>query len=104
MRPVVRAFFLAAMLLAASAPLARGEWSAPATVPTGGQGIEGLLLASGSAGQLLAWRTEQGPPGHMTPAASRALAAPGAPFGAARALPSSFASGPMVDLGGGRLA
>ncbi len=100
---------LAAVLVTSATlvPAAQAEWSTPATVSTGHEYITGLQLASGPGGELLAWHAEDGvgmPGRHPTIGASEALAQAGGSFGTQRSLPASYASGPMVNLGGGHLA
>lgn len=93
--------------MAAWAPAARAAWSAPVTVSARHSEVFDLQLASGPSADLLAWKYGDfiaskgifGPPGPRY-----AVAAPGGAFGPERRLPRSYASGPLVDLGGGHLA
>ncbi len=98
---------LALIATVALAPVAQGQWSVPATISVPHTFVGELQLASGPAGDLLAWKHEdmiypQGIAG--APGASYALAAPGGSFSTERRLPASYASGPTVNLGAGRLA
>lgn len=106
-RPLILAALVAVMaVMAARAPAARADWSAPVTVSAPHSSI-GLQLGSGPAGDWLAWQYVDlivakgifGPPG-----VRYAVAPPGGSFGPERPLPSSFARGQLVDLGGGRVA
>ncbi len=89
----------------APAPSPAAGWSPAVTVSAPHDAISNLGLASGHSGDLLSWHFDDlvppadqifGPPG-----ASYALAPVSGPFGESQALPSSYASGPMVALGGG---
>lgn len=95
------------MATAVLAPAVRAEWSAPVTISAPHNQIGGLQLASGPAGDLVAWKywdliDAKGIFG--TPRARYAVAGAGGSFGPERPLPASYAGGPMVNLGGGHLA
>jgi hypothetical protein len=97
----------AVVFLAAWAPSARAQWSAPVTISARHDQIGDLQLASGPFGDLLAWKCWDligakevfGPPG-----ARDSVAAAGGSFGPERQLPSAYASGPLVNLGEGHIA
>ena len=97
---------LASGSLFAAAPAALGAWSAPQTVSRPGAVAGVRAGASGSAGELLTLSVFQpGPHGASGPErVFETTARPGGAFGAPRPLPASYATGPMVDLGGGRVA
>ncbi|MGO9488992.1 MAG: hypothetical protein ACLQBB_08220 [Solirubrobacteraceae bacterium] len=70
--------------------------------------ISSLGIASGHTGDMVFWHFDEleapsdqifGPPG-----ASYAVAPPAGPFGVSQPLPASYASGPLIALGGGRVA
>ncbi len=97
-----------ALCAAAPTPSWAAGWSPPITVSTPHDAISNLGLASGHAGDMVSWHFDDlkppadeifGPPG-----ASYAVAAPFSPFGASKSLPASYASGPLVALGGGAVA
>jgi hypothetical protein len=95
------------VVTAVFAPAVRAKWSAPVTISAPHGQIGSLQLASGSTGDLVIWKYWDlidaegifGPP-----RASDAVAARGGSFGTQHPLPASYASGPMVNLGGGHLA
>jgi hypothetical protein len=97
---------LATVWLLAAAPVAHAAWTTPQTVSAPGGFARLRALASGPAGELVSFARAL--PARSGVAARErvydALAAPGAPFGPQRALPASYTSGPMVALGGGRVA
>jgi len=110
--PRARAWSVLVCALAVSAawaPAARAAWSAPVTVSAPHDAIDHVQLVTGLSGEaLLAWHHyDLVPPAREifgAPGTSEAIAAPGGAFGAERSLPASYASGPLVDLGQGRLA
>lgn len=83
-------------------------WSPAVTVSAPHEIIGNLGLASGPSGDMVFWRFyDLAPPAHQIfgpPGASYAVAPPSGPFGAPRRLPASYASGPLLALGGGRVA
>ena len=104
-----RLLILAAVVvvMAAWVPAARAAWSAPVTVSAPHSWIDSLQLASGPYGDLLAWRYEDliVAKGIFGPSGARyAVAPPGGSFGPERQLPNRYASGPLVNLGGGLFA
>jgi hypothetical protein len=97
--------------LAASAPVAPAAaagWSAPVTVSAGRTLISAPQLMSGPAGERLAWTYWDQRPGTTTSfgplRAADAIAPPNGAFGAERRLPSSYATGQLVNLGRGKVA
>jgi hypothetical protein len=105
-RPLVLVALVAVM--GAWTPAARASWSAPTTVSEPHDAIGGLQLASGSTADLLTWSYyDLVPPARQifgAPGARYAVARSGGPFGPERRLPASYASAPMVNLGGGHVA
>ena len=93
---------------AAPTPSAAAGWSPSVTVSAPHDAISNLALASGAGADMLSWRFyDLKPPPHQIfgpPGASYAVARPSGLFGAQRALPASFASGPLITLGGGGVA
>ncbi len=87
-------------------PVARGAWSAPVTISRPGEPLGSLQLASGPTGDLLAWQVSEYSAARkaLVTHASYALARAGGPFEAERHFPARYGSGPLVNLGGGRLA
>ncbi len=107
---VVLGLFGTVALCAAAAPTPSpaAGWSPPVTVSAPHNAISNLGLASGPSGDMVYWHFDEleapadqifGPPG-----ASYAVAPPAGPFGASQPLPASYASGPLVALGGGAVA
>jgi hypothetical protein len=103
-RPLI--LMVAVIVMAAWSPQARAAWSAPATISTPHDQISALVLASGPTGDLLAWKASDliGGRGifgalHARYAVARARGS----FGPERGLPISYAGGPLVNLGGGRV-
>jgi len=93
---------------AAPAPSTAAGWSPAVTVSAPHDAISSLGLASGHGGDMVSWHFDDlvppadqifGPPG-----ASYAVAPPAGPFGTSKPLPASYASGPLVALGGGGVA
>ncbi len=109
-RPLVLAVVVVAV--AGWAPSAQADWSVPATISTPHDQVGELRLTSGPAGDLLAWEDWDLIPGKGifgAPHAHEAVAPGGQAFGPHRDLPdqassNAFASGPMVNLGGGHVA
>jgi hypothetical protein len=99
-----------ALALGAAAP-ARSTatgWSAAVTVSAPHDLIGNLGLASGASADMVSWHFyDLAPPARQIlgpPGASYAVAPVFGPFGAQRGLPASYASGPLVALGGGEVA
>ena len=92
------------VVLALSAPAARASWSAPQTVSAPHDAISNLQLISSPGGDLLAWRySDLVPPAREifgAPRASYARAPVTGMFEAEHQLPASYATGPLVNLGG----
>jgi hypothetical protein len=93
---------------AQSMPSLAAGWSPAVTVSAPHEMISNLGLASGPSGDMVFWRFyDLAPPADQIfgpPGASYAVAAPSGPFGVPRWLPASYASGPLVALGGGGVA
>jgi len=87
------------------APAARGAWTAPATVSSAHDAIGRIQIASGPAGDLLAWQyNELLPPAREVfgPAgAAEVVAGASGQFGPEVVLPASYATGSLVGLGSG---
>ncbi len=101
---------IGALALVAATPtlsLAAG-WSPAVTVSAAHEMISNVGLASGPGGDMAFWRFyDLAPPKRQIfgpPGASYAVSLPAGPFGMPRPLPASYASGPLVALGGGGLA
>ena len=97
-----------ALVAATPTPSLAAGWSPAVSVSAAHDMISNVGLASGPSGDMVFWRfydlappTRQifGPPG-----ASYAGSPPAGPFGRPRPLPASYASGPLVALGGGGIA
>ncbi len=98
------AVFVAGAVLVAGAG---AEWSRPVSVSAAHDQIADLQLAAGPTGDFLSWTYSDLVPAKGifgAPRARYAVAPAGRPFGPERPLPRSYASGPLVDLGGGHLA
>jgi hypothetical protein len=97
-----------ALSAAAPTPSPAAGWSPAVTVSAPHDAIGNLGLASGHSGDMVFWRFyDLAPPTHQIfgpPGASYAMAPPAGPFGAPRRLPASYASGPLIALGGGGVA
>jgi len=108
---IVLGLFGTVALCAAVAPTpspAATGWSAAVTISAPHDAIGDLGLASGHSGDMVFWHFEEleppadqifGPLG-----ASFASAPPAGSFGVSQPLPASYASGPLVALGGGAVA
>jgi hypothetical protein len=95
------------IVMMAWAPVAQADWSVPVTISAPHDQISALALASGPTGNLLAWKASDLVAGRGifgTPRARYAVARAGGSFGPERGLPSSYVGGPLVNLGGGRVA
>ena len=93
---------------AATAPSMAAGWSPVATVSGPHDEISNLGLASGPGGDMVSWRFYDlaSPPNHLLgpPGAGYAVAPVSGRFGKPHRLPASYASGPLVTLGGGKVA
>jgi len=89
-------------------PSLAAGWSPAATVSAPHDAIGNLGLASGASADMVFWQFyDLAPPARQIfgpPGASYAVAPVFGPFGAQRPLPASYASGPLVALGGGGVA
>ncbi|HYM54364.1 MAG TPA: hypothetical protein VES97_03315, partial [Solirubrobacteraceae bacterium] len=106
-RLVLVAALAVMVVMAVWAQPARAGWSAPATISAPHDQIGALQLASGPFGDLLSWKYWDlvGSRGIFgAPGARLAVAGPGGSFSRERRLPSSYATGPLVDLGQGHVA
>lgn len=107
---VYRALVAAATVIAMIVwtPVARAGWSTPVSVSIPHDTIDGLQLAAGPSGDLLAWRSyDLLPPKREifgTPGYHYSLAAAGGPFRPERQFPARRAGGSLVDLGDGHVA
>lgn len=97
-----------ALGVAAPAPSTAAGWSPAVTVSAPHDAISNLGLASGASADMVSWHFyDLAPPAHQIfgpPGASYAVAPVSGPFGAPRRLPASYASGPLLALGGGGVA
>jgi hypothetical protein len=93
---------------AAPAPSTAAGWSPAVTVSAPHDAISNLVLASGASSDMVSWRFyDLAPPAHQIfgPArAGYAVAPVSGSFGAPRRLPASYASAPLIALGGGGVA
>lgn len=107
-RALCRAMLVVLAVAAACAPAAQAEWSAPVTVSAAHGAIDPVRLATGPAGALLTWTYYDFVPptfqGFGPASEGAAFAAPGGPFGPEGRLPAGYATGPLVSIGGGRVA
>ncbi len=98
------------LALGAAAPKSSpaAGWSPAVSVSGAHDAIGNLGLASGLSGDMAFWRFyDLKPPADQIfgpPGASYSIAPVSGPFGAPRRLPASYASGPLVALGGGAVA
>jgi hypothetical protein len=97
---------LVSLVLVGCVAAARADWSAPTTLTLSQpySFVAGLVVASGPAGDLVAWSTQAD--SHQPWLGHGAVAAPGGGFGSERGLPASgsWHAPTIVDLGGGRVA
>lgn len=95
---------MVAIVLALSAAAALASWSSPQTVSAAHDAISDLQLVSSPSGDLLAWHySDLVPPAREIagpPRASYARAPVTGTFGPEHQLPASYATGPLVNLGG----
>jgi hypothetical protein len=101
------ALALIGTLALGAAPATAVGWSPAVTVSAPHDAISNLVLASGATADMVSWHFDDLAPAHQIfgpSGASYAVAPVSGPFGAQRQLPTSYASGPLVALGGGGVA